>query len=90
MKVRLASANVLTLHPFQLDRSYAKVSGICMRSRITMLETQFFAHEICSEHLGFEAAVDSAAWLSAAEPEPGTPTPQASRGWGVAAEGARL
>ena len=44
MPLTAATANVLTLLPFQQARAYAAVSGICMRSKVTMLEMQFHQH----------------------------------------------
>ena len=45
-KLRYATANVMTLHPHQKSRSYAQVSGICLQGKVTMLEMQFFHHQL--------------------------------------------
>ena len=44
VSLRCATANVLTLHPHTVDKSYANVSGVCLRSKITLLEQQFRDH----------------------------------------------
>ena len=44
VSLRCATASVLTLHPHTIDKSSANVSGVCLRSKITLLEQQFRDH----------------------------------------------
>ena len=41
IRLRCATANVLTLHPKEISTSHAQVSGVCMRTKATLLEKQF-------------------------------------------------
>ena len=44
VSLRCATAKVPTLHPHTVDKSYANVSGVCLRSKNTLLEQQFRDH----------------------------------------------